>query len=32
VLFELPENAEPREFVLSLETVPPAAGGRWRLR
>jgi hypothetical protein len=32
VLFELPENAEPREFVLALETVPPAAGGRWRLR
>jgi hypothetical protein len=32
LLFELPEDAEPREFVLALETVPPAAGGRWRLR
>lgn len=32
LLFEVPENAEPREFVLALETVPPAAGGRWRLR
>jgi hypothetical protein len=32
VLFEVPEDAEPREFVLALETVPPAAGGRWRLR
>ena len=32
LLFELPENAEPREFVLALETVPAAAGGRWRLR
>jgi hypothetical protein len=31
LLFEVPENAEPREFVLALETVPPAAGGRWRL-
>ena len=31
VLFEVPEDAEPREFVLALETVPPAAGGRWRL-
>jgi hypothetical protein len=32
LLFEVPENAEPRELVLALETVPPAAGGRWRLR
>jgi hypothetical protein len=32
LLFEVPENAEPREFVLALETVPPPAGGRWRLR
>jgi hypothetical protein len=31
LLFELPENADPREFALALETVPPAAGGRWRL-
>jgi hypothetical protein len=32
LLFELPENAEPRELALALETVPAAAGGRWRLR
>ena len=32
VLFEVPEDARPNEFVLALETVPPAAGGRWRLR
>jgi hypothetical protein len=32
LLFEVPENAEPREFVLALETVPPPAGGRWSLR
>jgi hypothetical protein len=32
LLFEVPENAAPREFVLALETVPPPAGGRWSLR
>jgi hypothetical protein len=32
LLFEVPEKAEPREFVLALETVPPPAGGRWSLR
>ena len=32
LLFELPENAEPRELALALETVPAAAGGRWSLR
>ena len=32
LLFELPENVEPRELLLALETVPAAAGGRWRLR
>jgi hypothetical protein len=32
LLFELPEDAEPREFALALETVPAPAGGRWRLR
>ena len=32
LLFELPENADPRELALALETVPAAAGGRWRLR
>jgi hypothetical protein len=32
VLFELPESAHPRQFLLALEQVPPEAGGRWRLR
>jgi hypothetical protein len=32
LLFEVPENAHPRELLLALETVPAAAGGRWRLR
>lgn len=32
LLFELPEDARPRELALALETVPAAAGGRWRLR
>jgi len=32
LLFALPENAEPRELVLALETVPAEAGGRWSLR
>lgn len=32
LLFELPEDAEPNELVLALETVPAPAGGRWRLR
>jgi hypothetical protein len=32
LLFELPDDADPREFVLALETVPAEAGGRWRLR
>jgi hypothetical protein len=32
LLFALPEDAEPREFVLALETVPAEAGGRWSLR
>ena len=32
VLFEVPEDAEPRELLFALETVPPAAGGRWSLR
>jgi hypothetical protein len=32
LLFAVPENAEPRELALALETVPPAAGGRWSLR
>jgi hypothetical protein len=32
LLFALPEDADPREFVLALEAVPPEAGGRWRLR
>jgi hypothetical protein len=32
LLFELPESAAPRELLFALETVPPTAGGRWRLR
>lgn len=32
LLFELPQDAEPRELVLALEQIPFAAGGRWRLR
>lgn len=32
LLFALPESAEPREFVLALETVPAEAGGRWSVR
>jgi hypothetical protein len=32
LVFEVPENAEPRELALALETIPPAAGGRWSLR
>ena len=32
LLFEVPEDAAPREFVLALETVPAPAGGRWSLR
>jgi hypothetical protein len=32
LLFALPEDAEPDELLLALETVPAAAGGRWSLR
>lgn len=32
LLFAVPEHANPREFVLALETVPTEAGGRWSLR
>jgi hypothetical protein len=32
LLFEVPEDARPRELQLALEQVPAEAGGRWSLR
>jgi hypothetical protein len=32
LLFQVPEDAQPREFTLALEQLPPDVGGRWSLR